>query len=252
MRIRSAGREVRILALTCLTVLSVLLATAAAHAQEPAYETQFSVEGTGVGTEPPECPMSFPSLYRDEAFGVFWGRSALTMQQWDEYHTYKMYTYRFTGTTLNAKTRVTGIHHVNALQCREATASAWLGIPAVIAVLHLAQFTSLACGDTGSGGTQIAEVVYDPGYDPYDGGISNGGGGGCDTGSDDSTSEEAGIQYRPGDSTGGETVGWSTGTGNGGSSVCGSQAVVEYVCIDIWNDETGTWEEWSCGYATTC
>ncbi|MDQ3605447.1 MAG: hypothetical protein M3418_04565 [Gemmatimonadota bacterium] len=81
-------------------------------------------------------------------------------------------------------------------------------------------------------------------YDPYgdsggdDCGGSGGGGGG------------SGTQYYPGDYTGGETVNWGTGTGNGGTSACGSSALVEYVCIDVWDGEK--WVEWSCGYATTC
>jgi hypothetical protein len=33
---------------------------------------------------------------------------------------------------------------------------------------------------------------------------------------------------------------------------CGSEALVEYVCIDTFNPETGFWEEWGCGYVTTC
>lgn len=99
-------------------------------------------------------------------------------------------------------------------------------------------------GDQCTDGTQLTggpSDIYDPNYDPY---AACGGGGGANTGS--------GIQYQPGDYTNGETVDWSTGRGNGGSSVCGSTAIVEYVCIDTWNSETGTWEEWGCGYITTC
>jgi len=91
-----------------------------------------------------------------------------------------------------------------------------------------------------SGGCQITEVTYDP----YSGGENqppcptDGGG--------------SGIQYFPGDHTGGETVDWTTGVGNGGSSPCGAEAVLEYVCIDLFNEATGVWETLSCGYAAVC
>jgi hypothetical protein len=62
----------------------------------------------------------------------------------------------------------------------------------------------------------------------------------------------SGIQYYPGDYTNGETVNFQTGIGDGGNSVCGSAAQVEQVCIDFWNDETQTWGNSTCGYATTC
>ena len=100
----------------------------------------------------------------------------------------------------------------------------------------------------GNPGTELmphimGDVAYDP-YAPSDlstdcGGGSGGGGGG------------GGTQYEPGDSTGGETVDWGTGQGNGGESACGDQAIVEYICVDIWIEGSG-WREWSCGFATTC
>jgi hypothetical protein len=83
----------------------------------------------------------------------------------------------------------------------------------------------------------------DPGYDPSD---PNGDGCGDGTGGSGS-----GTQFQPGQYTGGETVNWNTGVGNGGRSACGSLAVVEYVCIDLWDPERG-WVEWACGYVTTC
>lgn len=98
-----------------------------------------------------------------------------------------------------------------------------------------------------SGDTEIAPVVYEPGYDPYSGGGDPGDCGG-DGGGDESGG--SGTQYEPGDYTGGETVDWETGVGNGGESACGSAALVEYVCIDVWTADG--WSEWSCGYATTC
>lgn len=108
----------------------------------------------------------------------------------------------------------------------------------------------VACGE-GGGDWGISDVlpVGDPEYDPYQ--PIGPGGGGCE-GSGSGSGEGTGTQYEPGDSTGGETVEWETGIGNGGASACGDNAVVEYVCIDIWDAELGTWVEWNCGYATTC
>lgn len=40
--------------------------------------------------------------------------------------------------------------------------------------------------------------------------------------------------------------------GGGGGGVGGENCIVEYVCIDIWNEETGGWEEYWCGDATVC
>jgi hypothetical protein len=93
------------------------------------------------------------------------------------------------------------------------------------------------------------ELIENVAYDPYDPMASASGDGGV---SYDCGTTGSGTQYEPGDYTGGETVDWGTGTGNGGTSVCGNQAMVEYVCIDVYNEETGFWEEWGCGYVTTC
>ncbi|SOD03029.1 hypothetical protein SAMN05216486_10747 [bacterium JGI 053] len=117
------------------------------------------------------------------------------------------------------------------------------------------------CGGAGGGGWGGTELlpegesdVFGDSYDPY----SDGGGDDCtttDTGGDggggDDTDTGSGVPYSPGDHTGGETVDWGTGRGNGGSSACGTTAVVEYLCIDYWVEGVG-WVEWSCGYATTC
>jgi hypothetical protein len=102
------------------------------------------------------------------------------------------------------------------------------------------------CGGSGAGSTGGTELIENVAYDPYDPMVSAyaDGGAAYDCGS--------GTQYEPGDYTGGETVDWGTGTGNGGTSVCGDKALVEYVCIDVYNPETGFWEEWGCGYVTTC
>lgn len=110
-------------------------------------------------------------------------------------------------------------------------------------------------GGTGGGGgsgipkteTEPVEVsIYEDSYDPY---APTGSNPDCSGGSGDGPS---GTQFHPGDFTGGETVDWSTGVGNGGESACGAYAKVEFVCIDIWNPETQQWETYSCGYATTC
>jgi hypothetical protein len=91
--------------------------------------------------------------------------------------------------------------------------------------------------------TQLTDDPNEPGYNPYDSTTETG----C---SDGNGSGGSGTQYSPGDHTGGETVDWQTGQGNGGPSACGEAAVVEYVCIDVWNGSD--WVEWGCGYVTTC
>jgi len=80
-------------------------------------------------------------------------------------------------------------------------------------------------------------------YDPYahQQGCDGGGGGG---------SGGSGIQYQPGDYTGGENVSWTSGIGIGGDSSCGAEARVEYICIDYWNGSE--WVNWGCGFVTTC
>ena len=101
-----------------------------------------------------------------------------------------------------------------------------------------------ACGDS-------KEELYETGYTIYEDG-SRVGDEDCGGGGGGGSGEGSGIQFEPGDYTGGETVDWGTGIGNGGTSICGNKAVVEWVCVDVYNESTGVWEEWSCGYATTC
>jgi len=101
--------------------------------------------------------------------------------------------------------------------------------------------------DCDENGTSLVNGPSDPGYDPNDPGTGDCAGPGEGSGGSDAS----GIQFQPGQSTGGETVTWSGGVGDGGRSVCGALAVVEYVCIDVWDEEAG-WVEWDCGYATTC
>lgn len=115
--------------------------------------------------------------------------------------------------------------------------------------------TQSACNGTGGGGSTALVSVVDPGYDPYASIEPYNADGDCESGTPaeggGSTDEGSGTQYQPGDSTGGETVDWGTGVGNGGSSACGSTAIVAHICIDVWVEGVG-WVEWSCGYATTC
>lgn len=92
----------------------------------------------------------------------------------------------------------------------------------------------ISTGSSGGPCGDITNVIYDP----------------YSESSEDCSNIGSGTQYEPGQSTGGETVDWGSGTGNGGSSACGDSAVMEYVCIDIWNGEQ--WVEWACGYATVC
>jgi hypothetical protein len=104
-------------------------------------------------------------------------------------------------------------------------------------------------GTSGSGG--CGEDLTQLTYSPYNDG-SGSDSGNCPAGGDGSADDGSGTQFQPGDYTGGETVDFGTGMGNGGSSVCGATAVVEYVCIDAWNGEKERWEEWACGYVTSC
>jgi hypothetical protein len=113
------------------------------------------------------------------------------------------------------------------------------------------------CEDGGGGGgagTQLIAVTGDA-YDPYDPQFStsevNGDSSNCGSAPTSGTTTGSGTQYEPGDNTGGETVDWGTGVGNGGESACGDTAIVQYVCIDYWVKGVG-WVEWSCGYATAC
>ncbi|HZH05025.1 MAG TPA: hypothetical protein VEY30_14675, partial [Myxococcaceae bacterium] len=89
-----------------------------------------------------------------------------------------------------------------------------------------------------TGGPPIRKTTYDP----YESGEEDCGGGGGDE-------EGSGTQFGEGDLTGGETVSWSSGTGNGGSSACGSEARAAYICMDTWDGTN--WVQWGCGWVTT-
>jgi hypothetical protein len=238
MTIRNLPPSLSTVTVLTLAFFLTVVSTQLAEAQEPK-ETYFS----GNSIAGAACPPSFPSVYWDSSHGTFFGRSNFTMSQWDEYHTYQMYTYQFTGTTTDERYRVTGIHHVNAAQCLDAAYSYWFGVPAVIAVLHVARFRNLACNRTG--GTSGTLTGYE--YDPYEESPPP-----AETCNGTGTGNGTGIQFQPGESTGGETVDWNTGKGDGGTSACGEAAVVEYICVDLYNEQTGKWDTFSCGFATSC
>jgi uncharacterized membrane protein YgcG len=154
-----------------LALLILGMRVSSVHAQEIESEIQDEIS-------PVPCPPGFPASYTDPVFGTLWGYSRLTMVQEDEYHTYKFYTYEFSGRTSDGSTGVKGIHHVNAQQCLDAAFAFWFGIPAVIGTMHNAVFTNneVACGgdgdggDLGSGGGEHMESYS------CDGGGSDGGG----------------------------------------------------------------------------
>jgi hypothetical protein len=157
------------------TVLAVLiLGICVTEAQGQESETQSSSDEA----ELVPCPPGFKSVYTDPVFGRFSGVSNLTMVQDDVYHRFKTYTYEFRGKTDDGKTGVKGTHHVNAYQCFDAYVQWMLNIPAVIGTLHNAQFTSLACNDTGnppSEGGEIATMLASCGNDEGGAGEQPGG-----------------------------------------------------------------------------
>jgi hypothetical protein len=132
-----------------LMLVLVIIGTPVTRAQAQEFDSETQDE-----TTPVPCPPGFPATYTDPVFGTFWGYSRLTMVQEDEYHTYKFYTYEFSGKTNDGASGVKGIHHVNAQQCLDAAFAYWFGIPAVIGLMHNAVFTSndIACGDDDGGG----------------------------------------------------------------------------------------------------
>jgi hypothetical protein len=101
--------------------------------------------------------------------------------------------------------------------------------------------------ECGGGTSMTLPAEYDP-YEPAD----PYGEDGCTTYTGGGGGSGSGTQYQPGDSTGGETVDWETGVGNGGTSACGYTSKVEWVCIDTWNDVSKKWDTFACGFATTC
>jgi hypothetical protein len=91
------------------------------------------------------------------------------------------------------------------------------------------------------------QSAYGGDYDPY--AFDSPGTAACDGGAEDGNA--SGTQFQPGDMTGGETVDWRTGVGNGGASACGAAAQVDYMCVEYYVQGEG-WKDLGCGYVTTC
>lgn len=155
------------------------------------------------------CPRTFPSFYI--AIGkTFWGRSFFTMgPQWDPTHTSSVYTYQFTGETLDGTHRATGTHHVNSAQCIFAAWQAAFSIPAMIAYLHNAKITYI--GSSGVGGDCAYQLV------------ESAEGSTCGT---NWGSSSGGSDSGDGDGSGG-------GDGNGG--IC-AELLLEPGCYDVYVD----------------
>lgn len=89
-------------------------------------------------------------------------------------------------------------------------------------------------GEPGCGGDEVA-VDHEP-YDPY-----SSYGDGCAGGGED------------GSGVGGEGEGGTPDGSGGGDEACGGGPLYyDYLCIDVWNPETGEWEEFWCGTAAIC
>lgn len=191
------------------------------HALAPAWQARAQELVIGDGDAAP-CPPSFFSVYEkvDLDHMTFWGRSSLSMTQWDGTK-----TYYFQGKTTDGEWKITGYHHVAASQCLDAYWSWLTGAPAIVVRLWNEQLTHLGSvadgGSCGSGTSASSELaIYEPGYDPY------GPGGGC-TGS------------------GGQGGGGDDG---GGALVCSPA----YIVIEISYDGGNTWEVWWEGWGETC
>lgn len=167
-------RNLRIVALAVLLVVGEAISGLKVQAQE--FDTEFS----GGSMEGEMCPPSFLAYYTDPRLGrTFLGRSELTMAQWDEYHLYKVYTYKFAGETRDRILKVTGLHHVAENHCLAAAYSYWVGAPARIAVLHHAQLVAPKTSQNGDCGYQFVSSA-ESSCDPSSG--SSGGGTGGDGG----------------------------------------------------------------------
>lgn len=210
---------------------TALFATGAAGAQE---DVHFTTNGTSSNVG---CPPEIQGIYFAPDKGItFFGNSFKQPETGGDY------VYKFTGKNLQNTWKVTGTFKVKSFQCPIAWYGFIFGLPTIIATLHDPQITRLTASN---GGCDPTMVTYDPYSEEQE----------CpppDEGADGSGYEGSGTYYQEGDHTGGETVNWQTGQGNGGSSVCGADAVVQYVCIETFNEGTGLWEIYSCGYATTC
>lgn len=111
-----------------------------------------------------------------------------------------------------------------------------------------APWTSPGAVRTGTSGKSLpaCDCNDDPrgvDYDPY------ADGGECATSGSGSSTATYSEPY-DGAYTGGQTVDFDSGMPDGGTSICGSEAVLAYVCVDI-TYEDGT-KASKCGWATTC
>lgn len=118
---------------------------------DPSFDTWFDPDEVFDVT----CPPGFPARYRSAGISSrFRGSSVLSMgPQWDETHTYRVYSYQFSGDSDDGMWRVTGIHHVADVQCAQAYWSYFSGSPARIARLHHERLYSLGRGGSETGGS---------------------------------------------------------------------------------------------------
>lgn len=224
----------------CVDVLSVAVVSGIAQFPPRSAQAQ-DTDLSASQAVPIACPESFNTFYVDPVFGRFDGRSGAVSSNAEAY------VYFFRGQSSDGVKLITGQHIVYRDQCMDAWLQVVLGIPAQILVLRNKDVRFI-------GGTSGECSVEDASYDPYYTGGESQTTHGCSTGGGGSGggSASSGTQYYPGDFTGGETVDWQTGIGNGGRSVCGTAAEVQPICIEIYNETTRQWEEWACGYATVC
>lgn len=214
-----------------LGTLNAFLPSTIAYAQD----TRFNGDGT---SSEAGCPPRLNGVYyaADRQL-TFWGVGNFSMVTGGDY------AYSFVGTTNDGLWKVTGNYYIIPAQCRIAWWAWTWGIPNEIVTLHNRNIIKNV-EDVG-GGCDPTMVTYDPYSNEEECPEPSGGG-------DASGWTGSGTYYEPGQTTGGETVNWNTGQGNGGSSVCGLDAVVEYICIEQFNEETQQWDGYSCGYATMC
>jgi hypothetical protein len=101
-------------------------------------------------------------------------------------------------------------------------------------------------GEVSNGTRSVTESPGDDSYSRGDGTRETAAEGGSCESTFGTGGGGSGQIYSEGDYTGGETVDWNTGAGDGGVSACGESARVEKISIEISPDK------WVTGYATTC
>jgi hypothetical protein len=167
------------------------------------------------------CPPSIRSTYYDPGLGFsFFGVASFTMKQWDG-----VYTYEFSGTTVDGEWRLTGIAHVAPSDCVLAY-YAWLrGITVPIGQLHNVQLyhRHSACN---AAPDPYSAVAID--YDPYE-----------------STSDDGWDEVDPNNPYGSSC---SNPGGTGTTVTCYD----EYVYVEESNDGGVTWTILWEGWAQVC